>query len=154
MGVSQRAKLARLRRPLDRPVQTARAPFTCPQRKEFTLSHIVQIQTQVRDAEAVRAACHRLGLAAPVEGVTKLFTSTATGLAVQLPGWNYPVVCQLDSGQLQYDDYGGKWGSQVQLQRFLQAYAVERAKLEARKQGHYVTEQPLTDGSVKLTIHL
>ena len=67
----------------------------------------------MRDAEAVRAACHRLGLAAPVEGVTKLFTSTATGLAVQLPGWNYPVVCQLDSGQLQYDDYGGRWKGQA-----------------------------------------
>ena len=119
-----------------------------------TLSHIVQIETQVRDAEAVRAACRRLGLAAPVQGTTKLFTSTVAGLAVQLPGWNYPVVCQLDSGQLQYDDYGGRWGDRARLDQFLQAYAVEKAKLEVRKQGHTVTEQPLTDGSVKLTIHL
>jgi hypothetical protein len=118
------------------------------------MSHIVEIQTQVRDAEAVRLACRRLRLPEPIAGSVKLFSSTAKGLAVQLPGWNYPVVCQLASGQLQYDNYGGRWGSQDELHRFLQTYAVERAKLEARKQGHSVTEQPLTDGSIKLTIHV
>jgi hypothetical protein len=118
------------------------------------VSHIVQIQTQVRDLEAVRAACRRLNLPEPIPGTVKLFSNTVQGLAVQLPGWNYPVVCQLSSGQLQYDDYGGRWGEKSQLDRFLQAYAVERAKLEARKQGHSVTEQPLTDGSIKLTIRV
>lgn len=117
------------------------------------MSHIVQIQTQVRDAEAVRLACRRLHLPEPINGSVKLFSSTVKGLAVQLPGWNYPVVCQLDSGRLQYDNFGGRWGSEDRLAQFLQAYAVERAKLEARKQGHSVTEQPLTDGSIKLTIH-
>ena len=43
---------------------------------------------------------------------------------------------------------------QQELDRFLQAYAVERAKSEARRQGHSVTEQPLADGSIKLTIQL
>jgi hypothetical protein len=118
------------------------------------LSHIVQIQTQVRDAEAVRLACRRLHLSEPIVGSVKLFSSTVNGLAVRLPGWNYPVVCQLSSGQLQYDDYGGRWGDRAQLDRFLQSYAVERAKLEARRQGHTATEQPLTDGSIKLTIHV
>jgi hypothetical protein len=31
-------------------------------------------------------------------------------------------------------------------------YAVEKAKIEARKKGHTVSEQTLTDGSVKLQI--
>ena len=118
------------------------------------MSHIVQIQTQLRDAEAVRLSCRRLHLPEPIDGSVKLFSSTVNGLAVQLPGWKYPVVCQLASGQLQYDNFGGRWGSQDELQRFLQTYAVERAKLEARKQGHLVTEQPLTDGSIKLIIHV
>ena len=118
------------------------------------MSHIVEIQTQVRSAEAVRAACCRLGLPPPVEGVTQLFSGSVTGLAVQLPGWKYPAICQLDSGQLQFDNYGGAWGQQSQLDRLLQAYAVEKAKIEARKQGHTVTEQPLTDGSIKLTIQV
>jgi hypothetical protein len=118
------------------------------------MSHIVQIQTEVRDADGVRAACRRLSLPPPVEGVTQLFSGSVTGLAVQLPGWKYPAVCELDSGQVQFDNYGGAWGEQIQLDRFLQAYAVEKAKLEARRKGHTVTEQPLADGSIKLTIQV
>ncbi len=118
------------------------------------MSHIVQIQTQVRDATAADAACRRLGLPPPVQRTAKLFTSTATGLTVQLPGWTYPVVCDLSSGQLQYDNYGGRWGAPEKLAEFLQAYAVERAKIEARKKGHSVSEQTLADGSIKLTIQV
>ena len=128
-------------------------PITSIERSHV-ISHIVEIKTQVRDAAAVAAACHRLGLPPPVQGSAKLFASSVRGLAVQLPGWNYPVVCQLDTGQLKYDDYGGRWGEKARLDQFLQAYAVERAKLEARKQGHTVTEQSLRDGSIKLTIHV
>ena len=118
------------------------------------MSHIVQIQTQVRDAAAVAAACRRLGLPPPVQRTAKLFSSTATGLTVQLPGWTYPVVCDLSSGQLQYDNYGGRWGAPEKMAEFLQAYACERAKIEARKKGHTVSEQTLADGSIKLTIQV
>lgn len=118
----------------------------------FTLSHVVTIQTQVRDPVAIAAACQRLSLPPPTEGETKLFSETVSGLAVRLPGWNYPVVCDTAFGQLRYDDFGGKWGKRTELDHFLQAYAVERAKLEARRQGHSVTEQALADGSIKLTI--
>jgi ATP:corrinoid adenosyltransferase len=122
--------------------------------RSTTISHIVQIQTQVRDAAAIAAACKRLGLAPPVNGQHKLFTSTATGLAVRLSGWSYPVVCELSTGQLQYDNYNGRWGNQEKLAAFLQSYAVEKAKIEARKQGHTVTEQSLASGEIKLTIHV
>lgn len=118
------------------------------------MSHIVEIKTQVRDAEAVRAACRRLGLAEPVQGTTRLFTAEATGLAVQLPGWRYPAVCQLDTGQVQFDNFNGSWGSPQELDHFLQAYAVEKAKIEARRKGHSVVEQQLQDGSIKLTIQV
>jgi hypothetical protein len=118
------------------------------------LSHIVEIQTQVRDEAAVAAACRRLGLAPPVNGQHKLFTSTASGLGIQLPGWTYQVVCDLRSGQLAFDNYHGRWGEQSKLDAFLQAYACERAKIEARKKGHTVSEQTLADGSIKLTIEV
>ena len=118
------------------------------------MSHIVQIKTQIRDAEAVRAACRRLGLAEPMQGTSRLFSGEVTGLAVQLPGWRYPAVCQLDSGQVQFDNFQGNWGEQKELDRFLQSYAVERAKIEARRHGHSVTEQQLQDGSIKLTIQV
>lgn len=77
-----------------------------------------------------------------------------TGLAVELPGWHYPVVCDLANGTLKYDNYGGCWGEQKQLDRFLQAYACEKAKIEARKRGHSVSEQNLADGSIKLSIQV
>ena len=32
------------------------------------------------------------------------------------------MVCQVESGQLQYDNYGGRWSEQQQLDAFLQAY--------------------------------
>ena len=118
------------------------------------MSHIVTIKTEVRDANAVRAACRRLSLAEPVQGKTKLFSGEVEGLAVQLPDWIYPVVCNLPTGQLHYDNFNGRWGDQSRLNQFLQAYAVEMTKIEARKKGHSVTETPLSDGSIKLTIQV
>ena len=118
------------------------------------MSHIVQIQTQVRDAAAVTAACERLGLPPPVVRTVQLFQATAHGLAVELPGWLYPVVCNLAAGSLQFDNYGGHWGAPAELNKFLQAYAVEKSRLEARRRGHAVSEQVLADGSVRLTIQV
>ena len=73
---------------------------------------------------------------------------------MQLPGWRYPVVCDMASGQVKFDNFGGDWGEQAKLDQFLQAYATEKAKIEARKRGHSVTEQSLADGSIKLTIQV
>jgi hypothetical protein len=118
------------------------------------MSHIVQIQTQVKDAAAVRAACQRLNLPAPVQGKAKLFSGEVEELAVQLPDWVYPVVADLATGQLKFDDFGGRWGDKAHLDKFLQTYACEKAKIEARKRGHQCTEQTLPDGSIKLTIQV
>lgn len=118
------------------------------------MSHIVTVKTEVRDAVAVTAACNRLRLSQPVPGRFHLFSGEVEGLGVQLSGWRYPVVCQLATGRLRYDNYNGHWGKQERLGQFLQAYAVEKAKLEARRRGNLVTEQQLVDGSIKLTIQV
>ena len=118
------------------------------------MSHVVTIQTEVRDAQAVRLACTRLQLPQPTQGQFRLFGSDVAGLGFLLPEWKFPVVCQLETGQVLFDNFGGRWGEQAHLDRFLQAYAVEKARLEARRQGHMVTEQALVDGSVKLTIQV
>jgi hypothetical protein len=118
------------------------------------VSHIVSIQAQVKDAAAVRAACKRLGLAGPVQGTVKLFSGEATGLAVQLRDWVYPIVADLASGQLKFDDFGGRWGAREHLDAFMQTYAVCKATVEARRRGHAVREQTLADGSIKLTIQV
>jgi hypothetical protein len=122
--------------------------------EEDFMSHIVSIQTEVRDPVAIRSACDRLKLPEPVFGEVRLFSSSATGWAVRLPEWRYPVVCDVEKAEIAFDNYGGRWGEPNQLDCFLQGYAVEKAKIEARKQGHTVTEQSLEDGSIKLTVNV
>jgi hypothetical protein len=116
------------------------------------MSHIVSIQAELRDPAALGAACRRLGLAPPVEGTARLYSGQATGWLVQLPGWRYPVVADVRTGELKADNYGGRWGEQSELDRLLQAYCVEKARLEARRAGHSVTEQNLPDGAIRLVI--
>ena len=116
------------------------------------MSHVVTIKNQTRDPAALRGACSLLGHAEPVHRVAQLFTSKATGYCVELPDWRYPVVCDTDEGRVHFDNYGGRWGRQERLDQLVQIYAVEKAKLESRRNGHSVTEQQLTDGSIKLVI--
>ena len=118
------------------------------------MSHVVQIETEVRDVAAARAACNRLQLDPPIEGRARLFSGEVTGLVVKLPEWRYPVVFNTSTGEAKYDNYHGRWGEQKHLDRFLQIYAVEKSKNEARRNGHTITEQTLADGSIKLTVQI
>jgi hypothetical protein len=116
------------------------------------MSHIVTIHSRLRDPAAITAACKRLGLSAPVQGTARLYSGQASGLLVQLKGWRYPVVVQMDTGEARFDNYHGHWGQQSEFDRFLQAYAIELAKAQARTKGYQVSEQALQDGSIKLQI--
>ena len=129
-------------------------------KQEYSVSHIVEIKTEVRDEAAVQSACSRLHLPRATRGTFELYSSTETGLGIELPHWKYPVVATSDesgqlTGQLKFDNYNGRWGSKEEfLDPFLQAYAVEKAKIEARKKGHSVVEQRLDNGSIKLTVNV
>jgi hypothetical protein len=116
------------------------------------MSHIVTIETRLHDPVAIESACRRLGLSPPAQGTARLFSGEATGLLVQLPDWNYPVVVDVLTGRVRYDNFNGRWGEQQHLDHFLQMYAVERAKQEARKKGYQVSEQTLENGSIRLQI--
>lgn len=117
------------------------------------MSHTVEIRTEVRDRVAIAAACDRLKLEPPVDGMHQLFSSNrAQGTAVGLRGWRYPVVFDLNTGAASFDNYGGAWGKQDQLDAFVQRYAIEKARIEARKAGHTVSERAEADGSIVLTI--
>ena len=123
------------------------------------MSHMVEITTEVRDEAAVQSACERLHLPRATRGTFELYSSKERGLGIELPQWKYPVVATSDetgqlTGQLRYDNYEGRWGSQEFLDQLLQMYAVEKAKIEARKKGHTVTEQRLDSGSIKLTVNV
>jgi hypothetical protein len=117
------------------------------------MSHTVTIKTEIKDIAAIRAACSRLKLAAPAVGKHTLFDGqTVTGTAVKLDGWYYPVVAD-SAGVLHFDNYGGRWGEEKHLAAFKQAYAVEKAKIEARKKGYTVTETKLPGGAIRLTVN-
>jgi hypothetical protein len=138
--------IARLRRPCE--------PSLHPSfRKEFPrMSHIVTVKTQMRDGVALAAACRRLGLAEPMRETVQLFSGQATGLAVRLPNWQYPVVVDVEAGEVHFDNFNGEWGEQSALDRLVQSYAVEKARLEARRKGFACSETTLQDGSIKLQI--
>src|SRR5262249_11962413 len=127
-------------------------PSSCFKGGTSRMSHVVTIQTKLHDPASIAAACQRLNLAAPLQGTAQLFSGEATGLIVQLPDWEYPIVIDTLTGTVRYDNYAGAWGAQAELDRFLQMYAVERAKLEARRKGYAISEQQLQDGSIRLNI--
>jgi hypothetical protein len=56
--------------------------------------------------------------------------------------------------QARYDNYGGCWGDEQHLHRFLQAYTVEPARIQARKKSYLTTEQSLADGSIMVEIEV
>jgi hypothetical protein len=116
------------------------------------MSHIVTIKTQCKDREAIRKACSRLSLAPPAEGTATIFGTSKTGTIVKLPGWNYPIVIARETGEIHFDNYGGSWGHRRHLDAFRQAYAVEKAKAEATRKGHRVTEKTTADGKIELEI--
>jgi len=118
------------------------------------MSHIVTIRVEVKDFDAIQAACRRLNLKQPSYGRAEIFNTTVEGVLVQLPEWIYPVCCVLESGEIRYDNYAEQWGDKKYLDCFVQAYSIEKATLEARRKGYSVVEQSLADGSIKLIVNL
>jgi hypothetical protein len=116
------------------------------------MSHIVTINTKIHDPAAVSAACRRLSLAEPVQGTAELFSSEATGLLVRLPEWQYPVVIDTLTGTVRFDNFEGHWGNRVELDKFVQRYAVEKARIEATKRGYAFNERVIEDGNIKVQI--
>lgn len=115
------------------------------------MSHLVQIQTEIRDPLAIRAACGRLALPEPVFGETQLFSSLAVGWAVQLPEWRYPVVCDVATAKIAFDNFGGRWvrsGSSTISSRRM-PWKKPNGKPLA---GHTAIEQALPDGSIRVQI--
>lgn len=119
---------------------------------DLSISHIVTISTKIHDTTAIAAACQRLNLPAAVEDTAQLYSGEATGWIVHLPDWQYPVVIEPLSGTVHFDNFEGIWGERAKLDLFLQAYAVEKSRIEARKRGYAVAEQTLADGTIKLQI--
>ena len=117
------------------------------------MSSTVKIKTQITCLEAVIATCDKLKLPAPTTGTFKLYQGSVAGLGVQLPGWKYAAVIDLQTGAMAYDNYNGSWGLPEHLDGFKQRYAAEAVRLTAEAQGQMViNEQVEEDGSITMEL--
>jgi hypothetical protein len=117
------------------------------------MSHTTTIKTQFKTKESIIAAANEMGLPAIQEGEFTLFDRTKVkGVAVKLPNWVYPVVIDTTTGTAHFDNYGGKWGAQAQLDKFTQTYAVHQATAMAKSKGYLVRRQQQDNGSVQLVV--
>lgn len=122
------------------------------------MSHFTTIQTQVRDIEALRAACAELGVSlesgiaargysgSRIEGdyVIRLRGPYDVALNRQQDG-TYGLTTDWWSGHVARE-VGDSYG------RLLQLYGVHKASREARMRGFSVKRVPVSGGSIKLVI--
>jgi hypothetical protein len=99
----------------------------------------MSIQMEIRDKEALKAACERLGFSILVGNNFRLHSTNELGIGVQLPRWKYPIVIRLN-GSVAYDNYNGSWGNIDELNKLVAYYGLEKAKMEAQKQGYSTME--------------
>lgn len=140
------------------------------------MSHITDVETEVKDLAALKQACSRLGFEFK-EGQTSYkwygqfvgdspmpagMTKEDLGKcdhAIKVPGASYEVGVAKVGGvyKLRYD-YWGAGGLHKALggqkaEKLVQAYGIEKTKKEARRLGYTVAgEQAQQDGSVKLIL--
>lgn len=103
------------------------------------MSHTMNIKTEIKDLAALAATCDRLGYKLETNSTFNLYSSQESGAGVYLPGWRFPVVVD-QAGVVHYDNYGGRWGEESELHKLEAYYGLEKAKLEAYKQGYSVIE--------------
>jgi hypothetical protein len=141
------------------------------------MSHVAEIEIEITDLAALAAACRRLGFVfregqktykwyGRWEGDYPLpegFSQEDLGKcdhAIQVPGAAYEVgvvkARQRGAGYRLLWDFWCQGGLTERLgpkaERLVQAYGVEKAKQEARKQGFSVYETARADGTVRLTL--
>jgi Protein of unknown function (DUF1257) len=122
------------------------------------MSHFTEINTQIKDINALRSACQEMGLTLiqnaeargyyenKIKGDFVIKLDGPYDIAVnQQPDGTYGFTADLWAGHVEKEvgkDYG----------KLLQFYGVHKATLEARKKGHLVRRSQQQNGAIKLTI--
>lgn len=116
------------------------------------MSHIVTCKVEMKNVDCLNRAIKHLGLEnLGNKKQHKLFGGQqAAGIAVKLPGWSYPVVINPETGVAVYDNYGGHWGKQEELDKLVQRYAIETTIDQAVAGGYIYEENRLANGDVEL----
>jgi hypothetical protein len=116
------------------------------------MSHISKIELEVKDLGILGQACNRLGLnlARGIRTFKWYGRDSACDHIIKVPGADYEIGVLNKNGQyeLNCDFYDpniekviGKQGGMLK-----QVYAIEKAKIEARKKGYPVIEKQLKTG--------
>ena len=122
------------------------------------MSHFTSIQTQIKDIEALRAACGELGLPLLADAQARGFAGAELhgDYVIQLNGpYDIAANRQPDGAYGLAADW---WDGHVEKEvgpnygRLLQLYAVHKATREARKRGLTVQRTQRSDGSIKLCL--
>jgi len=122
------------------------------------MSHFASIQTEIRDLEALAAACNELNLPLLRDTEARGFgTNRRRGeLVIRLKGPYDIALNRQKTGAYSLEcDW---WAGHVEKElgqgcgRLLQLYGVYKAQAEARRKGYTTRRQTLKDGSIRLTI--
>jgi hypothetical protein len=121
------------------------------------MSHTTILKVQMKNLDALKAACTALGLPFKLGQQTiKLFSSNVTGdMTVKLPGWQYPVVINSRTGDVSLDNYNEAWGKMDEFHKLSQEYSLQVAEAEAEEftlQGWTVERQKQSNGDTQLII--
>jgi hypothetical protein len=141
------------------------------------MSHVAKIEVEIRDLEALAAACQRIGCELHMGQREYAWFGTSVGdyplpegfkaadlgkceHAISVPGASYEVgVVARRDGRQGYTLLWDSWSSgglERKLgqgaSRLVQAYGVEAATRAARRQGYSVTETTREDGAIVLKV--
>lgn len=122
------------------------------------MSHFATIQTQIKDIEALKAACNELGVSVIQNAEARGYSKNRQhgDYVIRLKGpYDIAVNLQKDGTYGLITDW---WDGHVEKEvgkdfgKLLQLYGVYKATTEARKKGFMVQRQALKDGAIKLMI--
>jgi hypothetical protein len=122
------------------------------------MSHFTTIETQIRDVEALRAACNEMGLGLVSNGQARGYgeRKIAGEHVIVLKGPYDIALNRKPDGtyHLTTDWWDGHVEKEVgkNFGRLLQLYGVHKAMQEVRRKGYTVSRFTLKDGSIKLNV--
>lgn len=122
------------------------------------MSHFTTIETQIKDIDALRAACAEMDLLLLENTEARGYGSNARhgDHVIRLKG-PYDIAVNHDASgtcQLTTDWWDGHVEREVgpNFGRLLQLYAVHKASMEARRRGYRVQRENQTNGEIKLVL--
>lgn len=115
------------------------------------MSHIVKSKVEMKNISCLERAIEGLKLENLGRKVHKLYAGqTAEGIGISLPAWNHPVVINPETGIAAYDNFGGSWGKQIELDKLVQRYTLEVTRDEAIAGGYNYEETTCENGDIQL----